>query len=1044
MKKLKQMSGPYSIGFELSSTAHGFVATDPNGNVLYHGKQPVMGTRVFKEGQHAAEARMPRTSRRGIQRRRGREHEMERVFAPVISSIDPDFFIRRRMSYKLGKIRFESDPIGFSYSRLFHSFPTLAHLDVALMEADSAMDPRLIFEAVANHVVRRGHFLLENQNVSSTNSDIDTQVANYAEVLVSYFEDTLDERIELSLEALDINGNVTARELQKQFASAMCVSGDDIQKKTEKAQIKAIADLVAGYKADLTVLVPDAEKLPKVSISDGDALEEFLADSCPDSLVPVLMAAQALYTSWKLQGMLSYAPGKSLSHNQVAQHDVYGKQLRMLKDLALKYVAKQDANGNVDEDGFKDYVRFFGGPKREDGYRYDKVQVKKQDSPKNNMGYTAYNLNVLGYEEFAKRVELLFKDTDAVDDSQYKTMMEAFANHAFLRRIHTVDNAAIPYQLHAEVVNRIIDNQGRFYPWLIDAREHILKVLTSRIPYYVGPLDSTDHGKAGENGTRFAWVKRLAGHEDAFVSPWNYEDHIDIDTTAELFIRRMTGECSYLDGEDVLAKNSLLYEKYCFFNELASLSFTEDGDSWMPFDAGMRRAIYDAASDGKTMTVKRIESCWRKCPPDKLMIVSGLGQTRSVSGKGTFVIPGLQRVDTLALGAVQVQLSTENEIPTQDAILIHACAVANFQIGQTPELIEIASKNYLNMDKAEMTRQVTEVMLGKMREVIGQMDLKELMRDRESFNHKVFEGSRDDLANLGLELRTFNVQDFSDSQGIIRSMGADQAAEIKKEAELAQIRAEQEVAERQNQLDLKKAELKKTADKAAAEADMVKQTVTAEKQRELYVAQQEAQIAAETKKVELAERQVAVKERELDATVRKQAEADRYAAEQKADAELYTRTKNAEAAKVEAQNKSDADLYSAQKTAEAVSAKAKAEAEATRLKGEADGAAEKAHGEGVAAGIKAQTEAYNGMENAYLLANRYIDVMPEVAEAVAKPLTAVDSIKMYGDGNATKLVRDTTGMVDQVTSGLKDATGIDLTELLSSFHQPFQPREDNE
>lgn len=416
MKKLKQMSGPYSIGFELSSTAHGFVATDPNGNVLYHGKQPVMGTRVFKEGQHAAEARMPRTSRRGIQRRRGREHEMERVFAPVISPIDPDFFIRRRMSYKLGKIRFESDPIGFSYSCLFHSFPTLAHLDVALMESDSAMDPRLIFEAVANHVVRRGHFLLENQNVSSTNSDIDTQVANYAEVLVFYFEDTLDERIELSLEALDINGNVTARELQKQFASAMCVSGDDIQKKTEKAQIKAIADLVAGYKADLTVLVPDAEKLPKVSISDGDALEEFLADSCPDSLVPVLMAAQALYTSWKLQGMLSYAPGKSLSHNQVAQHDVYGKQLRMLKDLALKYVAKQDANGNVDEDGFKDYVRFFGGPKREDGYRYDKVQVKKQDSPKNNMGYTAYNLNVLGYEEFAKRVELLFKDTDAVND----------------------------------------------------------------------------------------------------------------------------------------------------------------------------------------------------------------------------------------------------------------------------------------------------------------------------------------------------------------------------------------------------------------------------------------------------------------------------------------------------------------------------------------------------------------------------------------------------------------------------------------------------
>ena len=659
MKKLKQMSGPYSIGFELSSTAHGFVATDPNGNVLYHGKQPVMGTRVFKEGQHAAEARMPRTSRRGIQRRRGREHEMERVFAPVISSIDPDFFIRRRMSYKLGKIRFESDPIGFSYSRLFHSFPTLAHLDVALMEADSAMDPRLIFEAVANHVVRRGHFLLENQNVSSTNSDIDTQVANYAEVLVSYFEDTLDERIEPSLEALDINGNVTARELQKRFASAMCVSGDDIQKKTEKAQIKAIADLVAGYKADLTALVPDAEKLPKVSISDGDALEEFLADSCPDSLVPVLMAAQALYTSWKLQGMLSYAPGKSLSHNQVAQHEVYGKQLRMLKNLALKYVAKQDEDGNVDEDGFKDYVRFFGGPKCEDRYRYDKVQVKKQDSPKKNMGYTAYNLNVLGYEEFAKRVELLLKDNDGVNDPQYKTMMEAFANHAFLRRIHTVDNAAIPYQLHVEVVNRIIDNQGRFYPWLIDAREHILKVLTSRIPYYVGPLDSTDHGKAGENGTRFAWVKRLAGHEDAFVSPWNYEDHIDIDTTAELFIRRMTGECSYLDGEDVLAKNSLLYEKYCFFNELASLSFTEDGDSWMPFDAGMRKAIYDAASDGKTMTVKRIESVLQRDFFIAHPHVRGTSNPKAMSSKRSNYAYFCRLFDVKALSASDMSMAED-------------------------------------------------------------------------------------------------------------------------------------------------------------------------------------------------------------------------------------------------------------------------------------------------------------------------------------------------------------------------------------------------
>lgn len=179
--------------------------------------------------------------------------------------------------------------------------------------------------------------------------------------------------------------------------------------------------------------------------------------------------------------------------------------------------------------------------------------------------------------------------------------------------------------------------------------------------------------------------------------------------------------------------------------------------------------------------------------------------------------------------------------------------------------------------------------------------------------------------------------------------------------------------------------------------------------------------------------QADVRERELNATVKKQAEADRYAAEQAAEADLYKRTKQAEAARIERQNASDAELYSAQKDAEGIKAKATAEAEATRLKGEADGASEKSRGEGIAAGVKAQAQAYNGMENPYLLANRYIDIMPKVAEQVAKPLTAVDSIKMYGSGNAQKLVKETTSIVDQVASGLKYSTGIDLPSLLNGL-----------
>lgn len=141
-------------------------------------------------------------------------------------------------------------------------------------------------------------------------------------------------------------------------------------------------------------------------------------------------------------------------------------------------------------------------------------------------------------------------------------------------------------------------------------------------------------------------------------------------------------------------------------------------------------------------------------------------------------------------------------------------------------------------------------------------------------------------------------------------------------------------------------------------------------------------------------------------------------------------TEQADMKSSQGESVSDAEPDEALKAFEA---RAKAEAEATRLKGESEGVAEKAHGEGVAAGIKAQAEAYNGMDNPYLLANRYIDIMPKVAEQVAKPLTAVDSIKMYGSGNAQKLVKETTSIVDQVASGLKDSTGIDLPSLLNGL-----------
>lgn len=431
-------------------------------------------------------------------------------------------------------------------------------------------------------------------------------------------------------------------------------------------------------------------------------------------------------------------------------------------------------------------------------------------------------------------------------------------------------------------------------------------------------------------------------------------------------------------------------------------------------------------------------ACYKVAPTDRILVVTGPGSRRFVTGKATFVIPFLNRCDWLKLGVVQCQLETENEIPTKDAQLIRVSAVANFQIGVKPYDIEvadpvtgetatqtvnpqeIAARNYLNKKEDDMRRDVSEVLLGKMREAVGKTDLKVLMSERDEFSDTVYQAALSDMRQLGLELITFNVQDFSDSNGVIEAMGADMAAQIKRDASLAQIEADQQVAERQNEFDLKQADLKTKADTARAAADMVYDTQTAKAAQALNAEKVNAEIAEETRRIELAERKVDVTEREAQAKV-KMAEADKQA-----------RAEQAEAAKIEASRRAEAELYAAQQAAEATRAKAAAEADATRVTGEAEGAAEKARGEGIAAGIAAQGEAYNAMDNPMILAQALIERYPEIMAAAARPLEKVETITMYGEGNETRLVGDTTKTISQVAAAIKDSTGIDLPQLLSA------------
>ena len=451
-----------------------------------------------------------------------------------------------------------------------------------------------------------------------------------------------------------------------------------------------------------------------------------------------------------------------------------------------------------------------------------------------------------------------------------------------------------------------------------------------------------------------------------------------------------------------------------------------------------------------------------KAPPDQAFLISGPRKDlKIISGKAGFRIPFIERMDRLYLGAIGVDVKTRSAVPTAEYINVFVDSNVNIRVGSTPELIAIAAKNFLNQKREVIAAKAQEVLEGNVREIIGQMKLTEMVSDRQKFAKMVLENAAPDMAELGLEIVSFNVQNFKDEIGVIDDLGIDNVEQIKKNAAIAksdakreiaiqeaenkrkanesQVLAATQIAEQNNALEMRQAELKQKAQVKQAAADMAYDIQKADQQKELDVATTNAQIAKMEREVELQAQKIALKEKELDAVVRKEADAQLYKAQKLAEADLIKRQKEAEAkayeeiqraeaaqraalARAEAMKaEAEAKMFAAQKEAEGIAAKFAAEAEGIRAKGVAE-----------AEGIDKKAEAQKKMGEASVL-EMYFHAMPLIAEAVAKPLSNVDSITMYGEGNQAKMVQDITTTMSQVMSGVKDATGIDPMTLLAGF-----------
>ena len=443
-----------------------------------------------------------------------------------------------------------------------------------------------------------------------------------------------------------------------------------------------------------------------------------------------------------------------------------------------------------------------------------------------------------------------------------------------------------------------------------------------------------------------------------------------------------------------------------------------------------------------------------KAPPDMAYIISGIKKkSKVVIGKASIRIPFFERLDKLNLRLIPIDVKTSNAVPTADYININVDATVNVKISNEPEKLRLAAENFLNKPTEYIAGVAREVLEGNVREIVGKMRLEEMVSDRQKFANLVKENAEPDLAAMGLDIISFNVQNFVDGNDVIENLGIDNIVKIKKAAAIARaeserdikvaqaaadkesndaaVAAQTEIAKKQNELAIKKSELQMDADTKKAMADAAYEIQKEEQRKTIEITTANANIAKQEREIELKQKEVSVKEQALDAEIKKQAEADRYAAQQKADAALYQRQKEAEARQFEAQREAEANKAKA----EADRFARQQEAEGIRAVGEAEAAAIAAKGLAEAEAMEKKAEAY-AKYNKAAVAEMMIKVLPEIAAKVAEPLGQIDKITIIGGGEGSNGVDQVAGNVPvvmaKVFESMKEATGIDLAEIINA------------
>lgn len=544
----------YSIGLDIGTNSVGWsVITDdykvPSkkmkvlGNTDKHFiKKNLIGALLFDEGTTAEARRLKRTARRRYTRRKNRLRYLQEIFSEEIGKVDSSFFHRLDDSFLIPEDKRGSKyPIfaTLAEEKKYHKqFPTIYHLRKQLADSKEKTDLRLIYLALAHMIKYRGHFLYE-EAFDIKNNDIQKIFNEFISIYNNTFEGNSLSGQNVQVEAIftdKISKSAKRERVLKLFPD---------EKST--GLFSEFLKLIVGNQADFKKHFDLEEKAPlQFSRDTYDEDLENLLGQIGDDFADLFLVAKKLYDAILLSGILTVTNPSTkapLSASMIERYENHQKDLASLK---------QFIKNNLPE-------------------KYDEVFSDQSED-----GYAGYIDGKTTQETFYKYIKNLLSKFEGAD-----YFLEKIEREDFLRKQRTFDNGSIPHQIHLQEMNAILRRQGEHYPSLKENKEKIEKILTFRIPYYVGPL---------ARGNRdFAWLTR---NSDEAIRPWNFEEIVDKASSAEDFINKMTNYDLYLPEEKVLPKHSLLYETFAVYNELTKVKFIAEGlRDYQFLDSGQKKQI---------------------------------------------------------------------------------------------------------------------------------------------------------------------------------------------------------------------------------------------------------------------------------------------------------------------------------------------------------------------------------------------------------------------------------------------------------------------